>query len=311
MSEILKAAFDKPRAINQNKHHGMVNKGLWPKYIWDFYPIAQDYYHEFNPYFLHLLYNDKVIPEFNVFSVRDGAFAFAEFLVKSMKEMPKWKTHFLIPSQYAPLVPDLLKPQFLSYSTSQVKKPDIRKAKKVIIFSLLCDQYFGSYEKIKEKLLVLKDLPSDVQIEVCIAQRKNPFHHDDKETFHYIHIPELIRKAVGNREIHWIKMRDLMEKTVLRDHYLVDLKEGNLLTCDSYLHFWFLSRGGMINTLPEWDKKETLFDLDLSFGQKLHVRPLPEVTSQFAELLFLSKTVKGDLLNFPNFHREVKQIIGT
>jgi hypothetical protein len=311
MSEILKTAFQRPHAINQNKNHHMVNKGKWPKYIWDFYPIAQDYYHEFNPYFVHLIYNPRIFQDFKIFTVRDGAIAFADFMVKNLKDIPKWKSHFLIPQEYTSLVPETLRPHFLSYSTSQVKKPDIRKAKTVTIFGLLCEQYYGSHERIKEKLSVLKHIAPDAKIEVCISQRRNPLHPEEKETLDYIQVPDFIRSAVGNREIKWLKLRDLMSKTVLRDHYLLDLMDGRLLTCDSYLHFWFLNRGGMVSSLPEWDKKPSLFDLDLSFGQKLHVKPLPEVTCQIAELIFVSKTTKDELSTNPIFHDEVRKIIST
>ncbi len=311
MSEILKAAFARPRAINQNKHHFLVNKGLIPQYIWDFYPLATDYYHEFNPYYVHLIYNEKIFPEFPVFTVRDGVVAFADFLLKNLKLIPTWKTLFLIPASYAPLVPDVLREQFLTYTISQNQKPDIRKANTVTIFGLMCEQYFGNYDKIAEKLAVLKDLAPDAEIRICLAPRKNPLDPGDKETLHYIHVPELVRKSVGEREIKWMKTRDLMDNSIYRDHYLLDLLDGNFLTCDSYFHFWFLSRGGMVNSIPEWDKKETLFDLDISFHHKLHVRPLPEVKSQFGELLFFSKMFKGDFVTSPKFHNEVLRIIST
>jgi hypothetical protein len=311
MSEILKKAFARPHAINQSKNYHMVNKGKWPKYIWDFYPLAQDYYHEFNPYFVHLLYNPRIMPEFKIFTVRDGAYAFADFMVKNLKEIPKWKNHFLIPEKYAPLIPEQMKGQFLSYSSSQVRKPDIRKAKTVTIFAILCDQYFGDYEKVKEKLAVLKDMAPDAKIEVCISQRRNPLLPEEKENFHYIQTPELIRSAAGSREVKWLKLRDFMEKTVLRDNFLVDLMDGKLLTCDSYLHYWFLNRGGMVNALPEWNKKPSLFDIDISFGQKLHVSPLPEVSCQIAELIFVSKTTKDELITNPIFQDEVRKIIST
>lgn len=309
MSEILKAAYAKPRAINQNKHHHLVNKGDWPKYIWDVYPIAQDYYHEMNPYFVHLIPDKRLIPEFPVFTVRDGIYAFADFMLKSMKDLATWKTNFIIPESYAPLVPDNLREKFFSSSSSQVRQPDIRKAKTVIVFGLLCDQYFGSYEKIAEKLSVLKDLPGDVKLEVCISQRRNPLSVEERENMHYINVPELIRKIVGNREIKWLLMRELMDKTVLRDSYLIDLMDGDLITCDSYLHFWFLARGGSIHQYKVWNKKPSLLEIDVNLNQKLEIRKLPDLKANIADLIFYSKIHKGDIHMTQSFHEEVRKAI--
>jgi hypothetical protein len=311
MSEILKEAFAKPRAINQNKYSAILNKAKWPKYIWDYYPLALDYYHEFNPYFVHLLENDRIFPEFKVFTVRDGVFPFADFIIKNIREIPNWKTVFLIPAEYAPLVPAAMKDQFFTYSFSQIKKPDITKAKTVTIFSLLCDQYFGSMEKIEEKLSVLKDLPSDAKLEICLGPRRNPFSLEEKESLDFVTIPEHIRKLAGKREVHWIKMRDLLEKSVLRNDYFIDLMDGKIMTCDSFLPYWFMSRGGMVHNVPVWDGKESLFDIDLSFYHKLHVNPLPDVKSNISEVLFFTKTTKSDYLMSARFQEVVLKAIST
>lgn len=307
MSEILKQAYARPLALTQNRYHHLINKGTVPKYIFDFYPIAQEYYHEFNPYFVHTIARDSLFSEFKVFTVRDGMYTFADFVLKYLKEIPKWKTTFLVPGAYAPIVPPQLKSQFLSYSLSQNRAPDIRKAKTVVIFALLCDQYFSSFEEIEKKLAGLRDLPPDATIEVCISLRRSPLLTDEKENLYYVQIPELIRKYTGNREIKWLRMRDLMEKTALNDVYLLDLLHGFTLTCDSYLHFFFLNKGGMVNILPVTPKKESLFEIDLSFGQKLHVNHLPETSKNgFVDLLFFSKMTKGDLSMNPKFHAEVR-----
>lgn len=219
------------------------------------------------------------------------------------------KTNFLIPENYTPLVPENLRDRFYSYQNSQVRKPDVSCAKTIIVFGLLCDQYFGSYEKIAEKLTFLKDLPRDIKIEVCLSQRRNPLHIEERENMHYIEVPGLIRKAAGNREIKWLLMRELMDKTVLRDSYLLDLKDGQTITNDSYLHFWFLSRGGMIHDYPVWDGKQSLLDIDVSLNQKFQVGNLPKVPANLAELIFFAKTTKGDIYQFPKFHEEVRRAI--
>lgn len=311
MSEILKAAFAKPNALTQSKNYFLLNRGEVPKYYWELYPLAQDYYHEFNPYLVHSIAKPMIVPEFRIFTVRDGMFTFAEFLLQHMKEIPKWKSTFLIPGNYAALIPEHLSEYFLSASLSQVQKPDIKKAKTVMIFGLLNSYYFGGYEDIEKRLAPLKDLPPDVKVEICLSMRRTPMLAEEKENLHYIHVPELVRKLVGDREISWIRMRDLLEKPVLRDHYLIDLMHDQALICDSYFHFWFLSRGGMVNSLPQWQKQdESLFDLDLSFNQKLTVTPLPSVKADIAELVFFYKTNKGtDIWSSPRFHQEVRKII--
>jgi hypothetical protein len=311
MLEILKAAYDHPNALTQSKNYAMFGHGDWPKYIWDFYPIAQPYYHEFNPYFVHMISKDALFPEFKVFTVRDGAYGFGDFLLKFIREIPKWKNLFLIPSSYAPMVPDSIRGQFLSYSTSQVKPYDLKKAKCVTVFALMCDQYFGSYELISKKLEVLKDLPEDIKLEVCVAIRRNPLTIEDRDNLHFIKVPELIRKAAGNREIKWLRTRDLMEKSTLKDNVLIDLLEGQQLTCDNYLHFWFLSHGGAVHGLPVWNGEKSLFDIDLSLNQKMHVHPLPKVPSAFADLMFFAKTTKVELITYPLFHAEVNKALNS
>ncbi len=309
MLEILKTAFDRPQAITQNRHQHLVNKGHYQKYFWDFYPIGEEYYHEFNPYFVHLVPNEKLFPEFKVFTVRDGMYTFADFLLKHVKEIPKWKTTFLIPEAYAPILPPQLKGQFLGYSLAQNSKPEIEKAKKVVIFALLCDQYFHSYAEIEKKLSILKKIPKDVKIEVCFTLRKSPLNIEDKENLHYLKIPDLIRKFTGNHEITWIRLKDLMEKTMLKDTYLLDLIHDFTLTSDSFLHYFFLNKGGMVNSLPVVSKHKSLFDIDLSFHHKLQVNPLPEVSSGFVDLLFFAKMNRGEFWNLPKFHAEVRKYV--
>jgi hypothetical protein len=309
MSEILNAAFAKPRALTQSRYYDMVHRGEIPKYYWDLYPLVQDYYHEFNPFLVHLIYKDAIFPEFKVFTVRDGMFAFADFILRKMKDIPKWKSTFLIPESYVPLVPEKISQQFLSYSLSQTQRPEIKKAKTVMIFGLLNDYYFGSYEDIERRLAPLKDLGPEVKIEACLSQRRVPFLAEEKENLHHIHVPEIVRKIVGNREIKWLRMRDLMEKTVLRDHYLLDLMHNQSFVCDSFLHYWFISRGGMVSSLPQSKKEKNLFDIDVSFGQKLQVRPLPDKERKMTDLIFFSRLNKGEMLNNPIFHQEVKEIV--
>ncbi len=310
MSEILKAAFAKPNALTQSKNYSLINRGEIPKYYWDLYPLAQDYFHEFNPYLVHTIYKPSVFPAFNVFTVRDGMHPFADFLVLNLKDLHKWKTTFLIPESYAGLIPDTLSDKFLTYSLTQINKPDIKKAKTVVVFGLLNEYYYGSYEAIEKRLAPLKDLPADVKIEVCLTQRRTPLLMEEKENLHYIHIPEIVRKVLGNREFKWLRLRELMEKTVLRDHYLIDLIHSQSLISDSYLHHWFLSRGGMINSLQQWKKEdESLFEIDLSFNQKLNVKPLPDVKREISELVFYYKTHKGEMWNSPPFHQEVRKIV--
>ena len=307
MSEILKAAFAKPKALSQNKNWFMVDQETLAKYRWDLYPIGDVYYHEFNPYLVHTIPEEsaKVFPEFTVFTVRDGYITFADFLLTYWREIPKWKTHFLVPASYAPLIPENLAPYFLSYSTTQLLKPDLKSAKKVLIFGLLTDYYFGNYEEVEKKLLPLKDLGPDVRVDISLALRRNPLFTTETENHHHIIVPEIVRKVLGDRKVNWVKTNALMDQSVMKDCVLFDLIHDQRLICDSYLHFWFLMRGGAIQGVPQWTGEASLFDLDLSFNQKLHVHPLPKVKCNFADLLYFAKTNKGELWNHSAFHKAV------
>ena len=312
MSEILNACFKSPQALTQSKHYHLLERQDMAKYRWELYPLVNEYYHEFNPFFVHAIpdIHANVYPAFKIFTVRDGYIGFADFLLKYWRDIPNWGNTFLIPPSYAPLVPQSLQSHFLTYTTSQVKTPDIHAAKTVTVFGILMDYYFGNYDQIEKKLQQICDLPQDVKVEVCLSMRRNPFLTSERENFHWIRIPELIRKYLGDRDITWVRMADFMQRSALKKNFLIDLKIDDSLTCDSYLHFWYLERGGMIGNFPVWDpKQETLFDIDLNFGQKLQVHAFPKVKDQFADLLYFAKTNRGERWNLSAFYNVVRKIV--
>ncbi len=313
MLEILKAAYDKPTTLTQNKHLFLVDRSKMATYRWDLYPLSPEYYHEFNPFFVHTIPTEfeMVLSGFKIFTVRDGFIAFADFLLKHWRDIPKWGNIWLVPESYAPLIPESLSGQFLTYFTSQIKKPELEKAKTVLIFSLLTDAYFENYEEIEKKIAPLKNLSPDVNFEICLSPRRNALLPPaPEENYHWLHVPEIIRNALPGRKIHWCQVQEFMGKSVLKDSYLLDIMYDQKFTCDSYLHYWNSMRGGVTNALPVWDpKKETLFDIDITFGQKLHVLPFPQVKSQFAELLYFQKTHSGELWTQSAFHNLVTRIV--
>lgn len=309
MSDTLKKAFAKPRALSQSRYYAHSIKPQSVRYPWDLYPHCQDYFHEFNPYFVHLIQNEEVFNLFSVFTVRDGMYTFAEFIVKNVKRFPKWRCTFLIPESYAGLVPENLSEHFLTYRSTQLETPDISKAKSVLVLGLLNESYLGPLEKIEARLAPLKDLDSDVSLEACLPLRADPLMLDQEEKILHIEIPDLIRKYAGNRKIKWVKQNEIMSKSVLRDFYLLDLKHDHSLVFDSFLHFWVLSRGGMVNSLPAYSPGESLFEIDLSFRQRLTIKPMPKVESKFIDLILSSRGTKNDLWTDPNFQECVRGIV--
>lgn len=312
MSEILNAWYDNPQALTQSKHYHLLDRQSMSSYRWDCYPIMDEYYHEFNPFFVHTIPEklSVIFPAFKVFTVRDGYIAFADFLLKYWRQIPGWKNYFLIPESYAPLIPENLHDQFFIYKTSQLRTPDIKKAKSVTIFGLLNDYYFGDYKTIEKRLAPIRETAPDTKIELAISIRRNPFLSAERENSHWIEIPELIRKCVGERPVSFVKLSPYLERSVMKDSYLIDLAIDEALTCDSFFTYWYLGRGGMVDQYPVYKHSDkALFELDVSFGQKLQVFPFPKIASQFPELLFFQKLNKGELLNFVAFHRKVKSII--
>lgn len=314
MSEILNDWYKRPHALTQSKHYHLLDREKMAKYRWHSYPIMDEYYHEFNPFFVHSIPDARagVFPAFKVFTVRDGYIAFADFLLKYWRQMPGWKTLFLIPPSYAPLIPENLQNQFLIYQTSQVRTPDIRSAKSVTVFGLLNDYYFGDYANIKKKLAPILETAPDTKIELAISIRTNPFLAAERENTHWIDIPELIRRNIGGRPSAFVKMAEYLDRSVMKDHYLIDLKYDDAYTCDSFFTYWYLGRGGMVGDYPVYSPSEkSIFELDISFGQKLQVFPFPKIASKFPELLFFQKMNKGELLQYVAFHRFIREMISS
>lgn len=311
MSEILKRAFEKPQALTQSKHFNLLHRGEKPNYFWDLYPMTTEYYHEFNPYFVHSIPDQRVtvFPAFPVFTVRDGYIAFADFLLKYWKAIPKWKTTFLIPDSYTPLLPESLRGQFLSYRLTQKADPTTAAVKKVTIAGHMTSAYFGNYAEIERKLSLIRELPSTVRIEVCIQQRRNPFFQHEKENFHWVNIPEVIRKSAGNREVSFLRLHELMERSTFSGSLLIDLMVDTAFSCDSYLHFFYLGRGGVIAEYPVADESPALAAFDVSFNQRLSVHSLPAADSCFSELIFYQKLHRGDICSHPGFHALLRKIL--
>lgn len=309
MSDLLNKAFEKPRALTQSRYYAHNNRSQAPKYLWDLYPLAQDYFHEFNPYFVHLIQNETLFKTFDLFTVRDGMFTFADFLVKRTKDIPKWGCTFLIPDNYVKLIPENLTQYFLTYNLSQIKKPDISAAKTVLIFGLLNDSYLGTLKQVEARLQVIRNLAPDVTLEVCLPLRSDPLTPDSEERLIHLEIPELVRKYAGAHKIKWLKVNEMMTKSIFRDCFFLDLRHDQALTSDSYLNYFFLSRGGMVNSLPAWAPRETLFNLDISFQQRLSVSPFPKVTSSYIDLIFTARMSRGELWSDSNFQQTVREIV--
>jgi hypothetical protein len=144
MYEILKEQFKSGKSLTQSKYYSTVKRELWPKFFWDLYPLAQEYYHELNPYFLFNLYRPEFFKFTPVITVRDGYVPFANFLLNNFQNFSKLDSNvFLIHPELAPIIPEPLKKHFGAWNIVQKKQLTLQTAKKVIIFGFVCDQYLG------------------------------------------------------------------------------------------------------------------------------------------------------------------------
>ncbi len=121
---------------------------------------------------------------------------------------------------------------------------------------------------------------------------------------------DLVRKALPGREIAFLKMKDIVERSVWRDTYLLDLMHDQFLVSDSYFWYFLASRGGSISQYKAKAPGNSLFDVAVSFEHNFHICPLPESPSKYNDLLFFRKMHVGDLMTNKNFHKLVQTSLG-
>ena len=313
MLEILNQQFKNGRSLASNKYLSPLRRELWPKFHWDMYPLAQEYYHELNPFLLSNAYSPEFFKLYKMYTARDGMMTLADFILSNFNQFSKLGTKlFLIHPGLAPLVPPHLSQFFGSWTI--VKKNPIMpsEAKKILIFTFTADQYLGNLDEIPQRLSVLKNLRSDVEIELYIPIRKNIFIEDQRESNTPFVLMNYLHEAFPGKKFKLLTSEQFMGMSDFRGTYLLDLAPDQFYISDSFVHYHVLSKNGSVHGVPTSAPKDSVFELAVSLHHELHVSPLPKVDSIFTDLLFYKKQSSGkDLIFDPYFQELVREGLKT
>jgi hypothetical protein len=292
MLETIKKQFESGRTLTQSKYYNNVDRGQWPKFYWDLYPLAQEYYHELNPYFLFNFYRPDFYKFSKVITVRDGFLNFASFMIDNVSSFKKLEAGiFLIHPDLAPIVPKTVSDQFACWNIVQRKQLKINDAKKVIVFGFACDQYLGDLDSLYLKLQELKNISPDASVELYFPIRKNVFSQDERETVMIHHLMNQIKDTLPGRKLKILTGDHFFENTNFKDTFIFDLAHDKFMVSDNYLHYYVQSRGASVNNNSLTSApKDSMFSLDLSIHHELHVTPLPKEHNIFADLILFKKT---------------------
>lgn len=298
ISAIIEAQLASGKAFTQNRNQLVIDKSQYPKYHWELFPFMQDYYHELNPFFVSNFHKKEHYSFTDVHTVRDGRIAFANFLLTNIEYIKASKKLFLIPESFSDLIPSNVKEQFACWHLSRPGKLPITKAKRVIIFGMLLEKYLGPLDNLEKRIKQdFTSISEDTTIELLLSQRQDPFAHQNKESLIHFQVFDIIRSIFPERDLKLIKLDKFLDRTFNSDDYLYDLKYNDMVVSDSYLHYFFLSKGSSVNLIPEFAPEDAIHSLKLSFWHHLHVTPIKQVdNSLFAELLFYKKLNSRNLL---------------
>lgn len=291
MYEILESQFKSGKALTQSKYYSLIRRDLWPKYYWDMYPLAQEYYHELNPYFLFNFFRPELFKFTPVITVRDGYLTFANFILANASIFPKIGPKlYLINPSLAPIVPAHLRQYFLTWKIVQKKQVTEKTARKVFVFANVCEQYLGEMEPLKKRLENLKNVPEKTPIDFYLPLRKNVFELQGKESFLLHKLISTMKDLLPGRDMNFLSGDNFFAITDFKNNYLYDLGADHFIVSDNYLHHYLQGRGASVNnhSLSE-APKDSIFSLELSINHELHVCPFPEVESVYPEILFYKK----------------------
>lgn len=295
MYDIIKEQFDSGKALSQSKYYNAVKRENWPKFYWDLYPLAQEYYHELNPYFLFNIYRPDFYRFAKVFTVRDGYLPFANFILSNFNTFAKLEAgQFLVHPDLARLIPNNISSQFGSWQIVQKKQTELSQARKVIVFGFVCDQYLGPMDELKVRLKELQTISPDASVELYLPIRKNVFELHSKESLTIHLLMDAIKDLLPGRKLKILTSEHFFDITDFKNTFVFDLAADNFIVTDNYLHYYVQSRGATVNNrsllrAPE----DSIFSLDLSLHHELHVTPLPKVRNVFTDLLFYKKENPG------------------
>lgn len=301
MLDLIKDQFEKPRTLTQSKYYTLVRRDHWPKFYWDLFPLAQEYFHELNPYFLFNLYHPDLFKFSKVITVRDGYLTFASFMVDNAKNFRTMvpRPCFIHPD-LAPIVPPFISELFASWKIVQKNQVTLKTAKRVIVFGLVSNEYLGDLsqdeylEKLKLRLAPLKEVPKETKIELFLPLRKEVFKSHQTEQINVYLLMSLIKDLLPGRKFEYTNTF-IFEETNFRDNYLFDIGIDKFLVSDNYMHYFMQSRGASVNNESLLSPpKDSFFSLDLSLYHELHLTPLPKVDNIFSDLFFYKKMKNQD-----------------
>lgn len=291
MLEIIREQFKSGKTLTQSKYYNYVNRGQWPKFYWDLYPLAQEYYHELNPYFIFNFYKPEFYKFSKVITARDGYVSFASFLLENLSTFDKLGTGpIFIHPDLAPLIPDSLTHHFGCWHIVQQKQIKLSEAKKVIIFGFVSEEYLGELDKLPQRIKALKEIHPDAKIELWIPLRKDIFGKNNRESLVIYHVMNHLKDVLQGRDIKFLRGEHFFEITDFKNTFLYDLELDKFIVADSYLHYYVQSRGATVNNGSLLEAPEdSFFSLDLSIHHQIHYTPLPKVNNIFIDLLFYKK----------------------
>ncbi len=293
MYEILNQQFKTGATFVE--YHGSIHRDKWPKFHWDLYPLAQEYYHELNPFFLYNLVQPELFKLVDVITVRDGLGTFANFMLENLTLFPKLgPKSFLIHPDLSPFVPPSVAKYFATWQIVQKKQIELSKAKKVIIFGFASDEYLGNFDHFSARIKELATISDDAKVEIYCPIRKDIFGSNKRESMAINQLMDQLKDVMVGRKLSFLRSDHFFEITDFKNTYLFDLKLDNFIVADNYIHYYVQSRGASVNNNSLTSApKNSIFNLDLSIHHELHVTPLPKVNNLFTEIFFYKKQNPG------------------
>ena len=313
MLQTIKEQFKHGKCLTQSKYYYYVDRGLWPKFYWDLLPLAQEYYHELNPYFLFNYYRPELFKFSKCVTVRDGYLTFSSFMLDNFKEFLKLTTGpLIIHPDLAPIVPPTLSQHFASWQYVQRNQIRIEDAKRIIVFGVANKEYLGDLENLSLRLEELVKVHPEASIEVFLPMRKEIFGINERESLLIYQTVDHIKNALPNRKLKFLTSEQFFEISDFKHTFVFDLAVDRMLVSDNYVHYFVQSRGGTVNngTLGK-APKESMFHFDVSIHHELHLSALPRVESIFSELLFFKKLNPGkkEFHFHPTFQKNLRALL--
>lgn len=313
MLETIKEQFIRGKTLTQSKYCHSIDRNQWPKFYRDMLPLAQEYYHELNPYFLFNFYRMEHFRFSKCITVRDGYLNFASFILENFKNFSKLESGpLIIHPELTPIVPPTLIQHFACWQLVQKRQIKIKDAKRVVILGFANYEYLGDEEKLSKLLTDLDQIPEDAKIEVYLPIRRDVFGKNDREPLYIHNAVAQLKDALRSRNIKFITGEQFFEISDFKYTYVFDLAVDRMLVSDNYLHYHVQSRGGTVNNGSLLMKPEkSLFQFDMSIHHEFHVVPVPRVKSIFIDLLFFKKLnpEKKDFHFDTTFQRNLRNLM--